>query len=199
MIRVVVILCVLTLLWPGAPVVGAADENPFGERTVQEALASPEAADAAPDSPADTAPERTASGGLLTALLNMVAALLLVLALIYLIYRFVSRRQLPFRQAGGIRYVAGYPVGPQKSVQLLEIAGKIYVLGVAENVQLLRVIDDPKETELLTAHLAAEPAGAATPVLEQVQARLEQLKQQRRNWLNRLRRQHDAGDGDERG
>lgn len=199
--RTFLILSMFTLLWLWPQTVGAVDENPFGERTVEDALASPDDPVGDSTSRSATATERPDSGGLLTALLNMVAALSLVLALIYIIYRIFFRRQSLFRQAGGIRYLGGYPLGPQKSVQLVEIAGKIYVLGVADDVRLLRLIDDPEETEKVIAHLSPDSpvTMTATQVTEQLQARLEQLKQQRRLWFNRLRRQQDAGDGEGRG
>src|SRR5690606_34423586 len=127
----------LILMWLVPPTVAAADEHPFGERTVEEALSAPDAS-AADGSSSAPVPEGTGSRGLITALLNMVAALALVLAILYIVYRFFLRRQRLF-QPGGIRHVAGYALGPQKSIQLLEIGGKIYVLGVAEDVRLLRL------------------------------------------------------------
>jgi len=199
--RIVIILSLFSLfcLWP--QLVSAMDENPFAERTVEDALISPTPPNDNAESPANTAPVGSSNGSLLTALLNMLAALALVLALIYIIYRIFFRRQSLFRQVGGIRYLGAYPLGQQKSIQLLEIAGKVYVLGVADEVRLLRLIDDPNEAEKVITDMTkdANLMRSATQMTEQFQERIDELKQQRRLWLNRIRRQQDAGDGEGRG
>lgn len=198
--RIFSVIGLFLLLWFSPQTAGAVDETPFGERTVEEALTSPAPSGEDVNTPLATDSKEQGSG-LLTALLNMLAALLFVLALIYIIYRIFFRRQHFFRQVGGIRYLGGYPLGPQKSVQLLEIAGKVYVLGVADEVRLLRLIDDPEEAGKVIGETAPDTtmARAAAQMTEQLHDRLEHMKQQRRQWLNRFRRQHDTGDGDGRG
>ncbi len=188
-------------LWPQWGV--ALEDNPFGERTVKEALESPDQTPSQSPSSGTTEQQSapSQSGGILRALLNMVAALSLVLALIYMFYRIFFRRQRFLREVGGIRYLGGFPLGAQKSLQLVEIAGKVYVLGVAEEVQLLRLIDDPDEKEILLANVAQLETASfpSTEIARRFSAQLARLKEQRRKWFHRhLMRKDSSGDGEGR-
>ncbi|OUM88353.1 MAG: hypothetical protein BAA01_08250 [Bacillus thermozeamaize] len=193
----------LLWLWPQWGVASA--DNPFGERTVKEALeASETTSSQSSPSRGETGPQHEPSrpaGGIGYALVNMVAALSLVLALIYIFYRLFLRRQRFLREIGGVRYLGGFPLGPQKSLQMVEIAGKVYVLGVAEQVHLLRLIDDPDEKETLLAQIAPPELSdlPSTEITRRFSAKLERLKEQRRKWLDRfLSRQASSRDGEGR-
>jgi flagellar biogenesis protein FliO len=203
----------LLWLWPQWGVASA--DNPFGERTVKEALEASETTSSqsspAQPSPSQSSPSRgetgpqpepsRPAGGIGYALVNMVAALSLVLALIYIFYRLFLRRQRFLREIGGVRYLGGFPLGPQKSLQMVEIAGKVYVLGVAEQVHLLRLIDDPDEKEALLAQIAPPELSdlPSTEITRRFSAKLERLKEQRRKWLDRfLSRQASSRDGEGR-
>lgn len=45
--------------------------------------------------------------------------------------------------------LGGTGLGANRSVQLVKVGGRILVVGVGENIQLLKEIDDPKEYEQL--------------------------------------------------
>lgn len=78
-------------------------------------------------------------------------ALLFVLGLLLFVLRFLNKRNLNYQQNSMIQNLGGQSLGAQKSVQLLQIGDKVYILGVGEDVQLLHVISDPEEIEHILA------------------------------------------------
>lgn len=78
-------------------------------------------------------------------------ALLFVLGLLLFVLRFLNKRNLSYQQNSMIQNLGGQSVGTQKSVQLLQIGSKLYIVGVGENVQLLQVITDPEEIKEILA------------------------------------------------
>src|SRR5690625_5189307 len=73
---------------------------------------------------------------------QMIFALLLVLGLIYIMLKLVNRRQQLFSQTQTLENLGGISVGQNKSIQVIRVGSKMYLVGVGENVQLLREIDD---------------------------------------------------------
>lgn len=77
------------------------------------------------------------SGSLALNIVKMVFALLLILALIYLLLWFLKKRNA-YQQVGSLENVGGISLGQNKSVQIVRIGSKMYVLGVGDNVDLLK-------------------------------------------------------------
>ena len=88
-------------------------------------------------------------------------ALLFVLGLLLFVLRFLNKRNLNYQQNSMIQNLGGQSLGAQKSVQLLQIGDKVYIVGVGEDVQLLHVISDPEEIEHILA-LYHEKVGNTT-------------------------------------
>lgn len=90
------------------------------------------------------------SGSLLFSVVKMFFALLLVLALIYLLIKFLSKRSKLFHQVNVLENLGGISVGQNKSIQLVRIGSKVYLVGVGENVEMLEEItDDEVKNDLL--------------------------------------------------
>lgn len=83
--------------------------------------------------------------------IKIVFSLLLVLALIYLLYRFAAKRTGRFKEESHLKNLGGVSVGPNRSIQLIRIGNKVMVVGVGDNVQLLKEISEPAEIEALTS------------------------------------------------
>lgn len=81
---------------------------------------------------------------------KIVFALLLVLALIYLLYRFAAKRTGKFRTRNALKNLGGVSVGTNRSVQLIRVGNEVMVIGVGDTVQLLKEISDPAEIEVLS-------------------------------------------------
>ncbi len=99
-------------------------------------------------------------------LLRAVLSLALLGGLAFLTVRFLQRRAFVARPGAWIRVLDQVAVGPNKGLVLVEIAGKVYVLGVSEhNITRLLEIRDP---ELLRAILAEE--GVKAPLFSRRRA-----------------------------
>ncbi|WP_274651535.1 flagellar biosynthetic protein FliO [Paenibacillus humicola] len=110
-------------------------------------LQAGKAAAAAPDSsaPSELGPG-TLDGGITAGyLIWVVVALMLVLGLIVLLLKFLSSRNRGWSVSRSLRLLGGVPLGPNKSMQVVELAGRVYVVGVGDSIALLDKIDDAEE------------------------------------------------------
>ncbi len=82
------------------------------------------------------------NGSLILDLVKMVFALLLILTLIYVLLKFLNKRNKLFQQVRTLENLGGISVGPNKSIQIVRIGPKLYVVGVGENVEMLQEITD---------------------------------------------------------
>ncbi|HLR66155.1 flagellar biosynthetic protein FliO [Virgibacillus alimentarius] len=82
------------------------------------------------------------TGTIIIDLLKMVLALFLVLALIYLFVKFLNKRNKLFQQVKSLENLGGVSVGQNKSVQIVRIGTKLYLIGVGDNVEMLHEITD---------------------------------------------------------
>lgn len=92
--------------------------------------------------------------------IKMIFALVLVIALIYVTIKFLSKRNKLFNQNDILENLGGISIGTNKSVQIIRIGDKLYVIGVGDNVELLQEIDDE---QLIEQFLAAKEKADATP------------------------------------
>lgn len=84
------------------------------------------------------------SNSLLFDIIKMFFALLLVLVLIYIMLKLLNKRNKMFNQVRHLENLGGISVGQNKSIQIIRIGDKYYVVGVGDNVELLEEITDEK-------------------------------------------------------
>ncbi|WP_339063305.1 flagellar biosynthetic protein FliO [Tepidibacillus marianensis] len=75
--------------------------------------------------------------------------LAIILAFIYFLFRFLAKRN-GFIRSNVFQLLGGIPLGQNKSVQIVEIGGNIYILGVGQEVRLIQVIEDKEEVQRIT-------------------------------------------------
>lgn len=80
---------------------------------------------------------------------KMLFSLIFVLALLIVILKFLNKRSSNYQQNRLVRNIGGITVGSQKSVQILHVGNTLYIVGVGENVQLLKEVSDPDEVQQL--------------------------------------------------
>lgn len=80
-------------------------------------------------------------------LMTVIVVLIVIIGLIILFIKFLSKNSKWFSSGKGIHLMAGVQLGQHKSMQMVEVAGRIYVLGVGENVQLIDKIEDPDQVD----------------------------------------------------
>jgi flagellar protein FliO/FliZ len=84
-------------------------------------------------------------------LVKLFLALVFVLALIYILLKFLNRRNKMFQKVRALENIGGVALGPNKSVQIVRISDKIYVIGVGENVEMLtEITNEQTKQELLS-------------------------------------------------
>lgn len=91
-------------------------------------------------------------------LIAVILALAFIIILIVLLIRFLASRNQFWSRTGTIRHLGGVGIGQHKSVQLVLIGGKLYVIGVGNDVRLLDMIED--EAQIRDIVQSMEPAGA---------------------------------------
>ncbi|MEQ6387838.1 flagellar biosynthetic protein FliO [Bacillaceae bacterium S4-13-58] len=75
-------------------------------------------------------------------LVKMVFSLFFVLALIYFLLRFINKRNRMFSRVKTLENLGGLSLGTNRSIQIVRIANRYYVVGVGDNVDLLTEITD---------------------------------------------------------
>lgn len=101
--------------------------------------------------------------------IKMVLALIFVVALFYGLMKFLNKRNLNFQRNQLVQNLGGLSLGAQKSVQLLQVGKTLYLVGIGEDVQLLREITDPDEVAtLLALYNERQELAATSPYIAEV-------------------------------
>ena len=95
--------------------------------------------------------------------IKVVFAFAFVIFLLYFLLKFVNRRNQQFGQARLMRNLGGVSVGPQKSVQLLSIGGRYYLIVVGDDVRLLKEIETEEELESIRSFVERESDDGEEP------------------------------------
>ncbi|MED3660409.1 flagellar biosynthetic protein FliO [Ureibacillus sp. FSL K6-8385] len=93
--------------------------------------------------------EQTAVGLTAWDYVKMILALLLVLMLLVWVLKFINKKSSHFQQNHLVKNLGGISLGSQKSVQVLQIGEALYIVGVGDNVELIKEITDRAEVERL--------------------------------------------------
>lgn len=94
--------------------------------------------------------------------IKMFLSLLFVLGLLIVVLKFINKKTLNYQQNSAVRNIGGLSVGSQKSVQLLHIGDSLYIIGVGDNVQLIKEIKDPEQIEQLLNYYNEKQALVST-------------------------------------
>ena len=106
-------------------------------------------------------------------LVSLVAVFALVVGLAYFTAKFVGSR-FNARSSGGGRVLENLPLGPNRSVCVIKIAGRVFLLGVTEhNITLLSEITDDEAIEDLQENAPADifpkDFGSFSELVEKIQ------------------------------
>ncbi|SFP07859.1 flagellar biosynthetic protein FliO [Salibacterium halotolerans] len=82
-------------------------------------------------------------------LVQLFLALGAVIALMYLLLRFINKRSQRFQSNRTMQNLGGVPLGQNKSVQLVKVGQRLLVVGVGDSIQLLKEVDNEEEMEEL--------------------------------------------------
>lgn len=80
-------------------------------------------------------------------IVRTIAALVFVIVLLYLLLQFVNKKSKAYQKANTVENLGGTNLGSNRSVQIIKVGQRILVVGVGEDIQLLKEIDDKDEYE----------------------------------------------------
>jgi len=80
---------------------------------------------------------------------KMIFSFGIVIGLLYLVLYWIKRNGNSFNKNSLITSLGGTSVGSNKSVQIIKIGNSLYVVGVGENITLLKEIQDSDEIQVI--------------------------------------------------
>lgn len=86
--------------------------------------------------------EDSSQGSVLFDLIKMFFALILVLALIYIVLKFLNQRNKLTPKGKMLENLGGISLGQSKSIQIIRVGPKVYVIGVGDDINLIEEITD---------------------------------------------------------
>ncbi|MBF0705169.1 flagellar biosynthetic protein FliO [Alkalihalobacillus hwajinpoensis] len=128
-------------------------------------------------------------------LIKLVFYTIVVVGLIYLLIRFLSKRQQKIQHHSVFTPIGGTSLGNNKSVQMVKVGDSLYMIGVGDNVNLLKEIEDKEEVERILSQAEDQKSGFSfmnqkhAGIQEMIQASLKKQRNKRKNYWD---------DGDER-
>lgn len=81
--------------------------------------------------------------------LKTILALIFVIGLLFMLLKFINRKNRLFDKSRLMKNLGGISLGQQKSVQLITIGNSYYLIGVGEDIHLLKEITDEEEIATL--------------------------------------------------
>ncbi len=81
--------------------------------------------------------------------IKMLFALAFVVGLLYALLKFINGRNRSYGKNRLMKNIGGLSLGQQKSIQLIVVGGTYYLVGVGEDIRLLKEITDPDEIDTL--------------------------------------------------
>lgn len=110
-------------------------------------------------------------------LLQFIFSLGLIILLMYLLLRFLAKRQIGGAgRNGGMKVISSVSVGNGKSLQVVQIGDTLYVVGVGDTVTLLRHIPAGDEMDTILSDAEMMPS-TVTGKWEDIFARMKRRKQ----------------------
>lgn len=104
----------------------------------------------------------------------VIVVLAVILVLIVYLLRFLNKRNQQWFRKGTVRILGGIGLGSQKSLQIVEVGGRVYLLGVGNDIQLLDKISDEEAQEIIDAfeREAVAQRGNLSPLITKLASRL---------------------------
>lgn len=124
-------------------------------------------------------------------LFKTIVSLILVIGLIFAIFYFIKkRRNSSFNQDNLFENIGGFPLGNQRSIQMIRMNDRIFILGVSESIQLIKEVNDPEEfKEIIHKHSHAESHFST-----KFQNQLDLLKTSNKETISKLLRKEKDND-----
>lgn len=116
-------------------------------------------------------------------LVNLVVGLAIVLLLIWIGSKWVRKRWQGAAGNAEVRVLGAVPLAPGKFVHVVEVAGRVWVLGVGQDVRVIEVIDDEERL----SRFRRDAAPAPSKFEQRLGEAIREMAGRRREWLRRQR------------
>ncbi|MFD0959492.1 flagellar biosynthetic protein FliO [Paenibacillus chungangensis] len=120
-------------------------------------------------------------GDLLGSLVWVMVSLAIVIVLVVFAMKWLSRRNRIWGANRSLRSLGGISLGQSHSLQVVELSGRIYIVGVGEDVTLLDKLDDPDQVAEIVAAMEQQHDGGWLPT----------------DWGDKLRKLRTGGRGND--
>lgn len=145
--------------------------------TVEESLNNPQKRTETEDSPVSETTDSVVSDNVSITIwdyVKMILALGFVILLLYGVLRFVNSRNKTFQQNQLIQNLGGVGLSQGKSAQLLQVGNSLILVGIGEDITVLKEITDPAEIEILTkVYEDKQDIGKAVPYIAEIISRVK--------------------------
>jgi flagellar protein FliO/FliZ len=107
--------------------------------------------------------------------IKMILATGFTIGLLYALLKFINKKSKVYNRSQLVENLGGTALGSNRSVQLIKVGKRILVVGVGENIQLLKEIDNSEEyTQIIKEHndkleLLIRPSDIVTKVIKRTQ------------------------------
>lgn len=114
---------------------------------------------------------------------KMIAATLFVVGLLYFLLRFINKRSKSFKSTMLVENLGGATLGANRSVQIVKIGNQLFIVGVGDNIQLLKEIDNDEERAQILSDYnnkmdqLVQPSDIVTKIIERTKAWQSQKKE----------------------
>lgn len=108
--------------------------------------------------------------------IKMIFATVFVIALLYFLLKYINKKSKTFKSTQLVENLGGTALGTNRSVQLIKVGNRILVVGVGENIQLLKEISDSEEYNQIIADYnekldqLIQPSDIVTKVLQRTKS-----------------------------
>lgn len=117
---------------------------------------------------ADPSSDRKAVGSSVGDYIKVMVALLFVVGLLYGLLKLVNRKNRLYDKNRFMKNMGGLSLGQHKSIQLVIIGGSYYLVGVGDDVRLLKEITDPTEIDKLVEFYKGDELEVAKGMLSRI-------------------------------
>ncbi|MCF6410579.1 flagellar biosynthetic protein FliO [Pseudalkalibacillus salsuginis] len=145
-------------------------------------------------------------------MIKVLLALAFVVGLMVLVLKLLHKRTQVVQQGKGIQTLGGAMLGNQRSLQLVKVGDRVLVVGVGDNVELIKEIEDEHEIKALVSHNGTQTYGSdkmdglskwvsslwgnnnhsnGTSFKNILKQQLDETKQSRNAFMESLKKGHD--------
>lgn len=117
---------------------------------------------------ADRPSEGNAVGSSVGDYIRVMVALLFVVGLLFGLLKLVNRKNRLYDKNRFMKNMGGISLGQHKSVQLVVIGESYYLIGVGDDIRLLKEITDPAEIDTLVEFYKGDDMELATGMLSKI-------------------------------